>query len=57
MKSQCLGQKKSLTVQLSSRPMRRIALYSKVCSGLITIPQSTRKTSSVPYRDTIHRFY
>ena len=31
MRSQCHRQRKSLTVQLNSRPMRRTELYTKVC--------------------------
>ena len=32
MRGQCNGQRKSLTVQLNSRPVRRIELYTKVCT-------------------------
>ena len=32
MRSQCHGQRKSLTVQLISTPVRRIELYTKVCN-------------------------
>ena len=32
MRSQWHGQRKSLTMQLNSRPVRRIELYTKVCT-------------------------
>ena len=32
MRSQCHGQRKSLTVQLISTPVRRIELHTKVCN-------------------------
>ena len=34
MRSQCCGQRKSLTVQLNLRPVMRIELYTKVCNVL-----------------------
>ena len=33
MTSQCHGQRNSLTVQLNARPVRRIELNRKVCTG------------------------
>ena len=32
MRSQCHGQRTSLIVKLNSRPVRRIELYTKVCT-------------------------
>ena len=32
MRSQCYGKRKSFTVQLNSRPVWRIELYTKVCT-------------------------
>ena len=34
MRSHCPGQRQSLTVQLNLRPVRRIELYTKLCTGL-----------------------
>ena len=33
MRSQCHGQRKSLNLQLNLRPVRRIELNTKVCTG------------------------
>ena len=38
MRGKCPGQRKSLTVHLNSRPVRRMELYTKVCTALFWVP-------------------
>ena len=41
MKNQCHGQRKSLTVQLNSRRVRRIELYTKVCTDMLLLSEES----------------
>ena len=41
MKNQCHGQRKSLTVQLNSRPVRRIELYTKICTDMLLLSEES----------------